>query len=35
MKEKYHEVDALIEKDLDEQRLKALKRWEVCGWLKN
>jgi hypothetical protein len=35
MKEKYHEVDALIEKDLGEQRLKALKRWEICGWLKN
>ena len=35
MKEKYHGVDALIEKDLEEQRLKAIKRWEVCGWLKN
>jgi hypothetical protein len=35
MKEKYREVDALIEKDLEEQRMKAIKRWELCGWLKN
>ncbi len=35
MKDKYNDVDGLIEKDLEIQRTKAIRRWEFCGWLKN
>ncbi len=35
MKDRYNDVDGLIEKDLAVQRDKAIRRWEICGWLKN